>query len=208
MFYEYCDSCEDRTMDEDGVCSSCIERADHLYEVLGSNCLHELPANTCAICLGRWDHDVRSAVTGKVRSSREYIPWFVPSAAGHGGRGWSDHVGVKQGNGSPSSRSCPTPPALPASVTPSADLEVVGPPAWYRSLYRNQPTIRERVVAAERMGLDWYNLAEIHAADILAAIEPAGEIWPVVTVEPLPAYRATRTDWVAWRQARQTIPIT
>ena len=47
-------------------------------------CKHELLPTECAICLGRWDHDVRSLVTGKVRTSREYIPWFVPSTLDRG----------------------------------------------------------------------------------------------------------------------------
>jgi len=160
-------------------------------------CKHELPESECAICLGRWNHDIVSPTTGLVRSSREYIPWFVPGAAGHGGRGWADHVGVEQGNHSPSSTNSPKPVALPSSATPSVDMEIVGRPQWYMEQVMGEESVATR---CRKAGLDWYGFLELHAAEVLLQVESTDrEVWPTVEPEPdLPRY----LDGVeAWRMA-------
>jgi hypothetical protein len=197
-----CPDCENRTLNEDGYCFVCQEEADRVRFELGSECRHGLPVHTCAICLGRWDHDLRSKVTGKVRSSREFIPWFVPSTLGHD-REPLRPVEVESrrlgsGNGCPSS-SLGAAPVL-HSETPTADLEVVGPPVWYRREYRFQLSTFDKVISAA--GADWYGMLETHLADLIAAAAPAGVIEPIP--EPVygpaaPQYRAGSVR--AWRRA-------
>ncbi|RLA44336.1 MAG: hypothetical protein DRR06_09870 [Gammaproteobacteria bacterium] len=170
-------------------------------------CKHELPESQCAICLGRWNHDIVSPTTGKIRTSREYIPWFVPSTLDRGAASVHPKAAADRlvpSDGAAPGSSIKERPALPVIQTPSADMEIIGRPRWYREQVMGEESIATRVTKAT---LDYYGFMELHVAEILATLEPESVIEPVPTIEPAPKYRGTDTDWTAWRQARRTTPI-
>jgi len=154
-------------------------------EASGSDCLHELPSDWCASCLGREPAWIRSQVTGKVRYSPDLISWFVPSALGHdgsAGRGWANFVGVAQRSGALSD-------AVGGDVVDNApeglgvldgvrrfELDTVGAPGWYRG----GSAVGEVSVSAACAdgGLDWYGMSEAYAADLLLDLLPSGVIEP------------------------------
>ena len=164
------------------------------------DCLHGIPADVCASCLGREPAWIRSQVTGKVRYSPDLVSWFVPSALGHegsAGRGWANFVGVVQGSGALSERAAG--PDFEVVCEGLGDLsgvrrfvlDPVGRPEWLSATGSDPIGERSRSDVAARAGLDWYALSDLAAADMLLSLLPAGVVEPAPIISGVSSSEAS-----------------